>query len=362
MLRRIVVGIVALAACTTTRDGGNIAGLGLERPRIEVDTVEVVVCRVPFDSTVPLFGGLPLRADLDARDLAERFGEGVADYFAEVSDGRYVARFVAGDDVVLDRGDGYEQCTQRAIDGADSSATVVLAIADAEHAAGLPGGYGSSGRGCGTAVSCPVTQSHRYAYVGASDFSGQWGDAPPLDLVEHELGHTLGWIHSGVDADGSYLSALDVMSDSAAPRKVDPTARHAPDPLAIHRLVAGWLDDDEVRVVDSAATVRLGPSNLPGVDDAVRLVVIATTEYSLITVEVLANSGFDAHLPVTGVAVHRIRLGGAGAIESIDPITSADRPPFVDLVTSGGSLDVDGWHLDVVERDDGTWSITIDTA
>ena len=73
----------------------------------------------------------------------------------------------------------------------------MLAVADAEHAADQPGGIGSGGDT--HRAEAPASAARRWAYVGANDFSADWGDDPPMDLVEHELGHTLGWVHSGTD-------------------------------------------------------------------------------------------------------------------------------------------------------------------
>ena len=51
-----------------------------------------------------------------------------------------------------------------------------------------------------------------------------------MDLIEHEIGHALGWPHSGYDesAPNPTQSALDVMSNSAAPRDVHPDRRDGP--------------------------------------------------------------------------------------------------------------------------------------
>ena len=368
-----VIGLVALVMIGVVRIPGDDSAAGsaliepLQRAALTSDRVEVWACRVPVGSTAELFGGLPLRTPIDVERLAATFDSDVSAYFVDISHGLYTPRFVAGGEVVLSSGDGYEECVNRALDASSPTASVVLAIADAEHAPGRPGGYGSSGLGCAQVAPCAAAESRRYAYVGASDFSGRWGDEPPLDLVEHELGHTLGWVHSGVDVHGSYQSALDVMSNSAWPRAVDRARRHAPDTIGVQRLVAGWLRDEEVLVLDGAATVTLVPSNSRPLDLAAavlgtRLLVVPIDARTFLTVEVLLATGYDDHLPADGVAVHRVRLAveDPSRIEAIDPLTADGAPPFDRLLESRGTLTADGWRIVVAEWSTDGWVVSVD--
>lgn len=308
------------------------------------ETVEVFVCRVPATTVSPVYAGQPLRIPMSPATLAALFQQQVARYYDRISHGAYAPRFVAGSDVELQNADGPAQCADRAIAAASPDADVVLAVADAEHAPDEHGGLGSAGEP--VVADATVGTSRRYAYVGASDFDRSlWADDPPMDLVEHELGHTLGWQHSGIGADDEYLSGLDVMSNSAAPRDVDPTRRDAPDTIAVQRVVAGWIPTAEVQQVTAAATIPLTPSTGKAVRKLTRLAVLPVDQHTFLTVELIAADGLDAHLPADGVAVHRVRIGGDGLPTTIDPLVGS--APFTTLLAEGDTFTSAGWTLRV---------------
>jgi hypothetical protein len=349
--RGVVAAVLLLSACGDDRPEASSAAFdavvdssmqGRWRSTGD-DTVEVWVCHVHPFSPAPIYGGLPLRAPLAAPTLTLTFQQAVTRYFHTISHGAYQPVFVAGGEIVMGIADDENDCVDTAIAGAAPTTAAVIAVADAEHAPGHPGGKGSGGDPA--APEGPVSATRRYAYVGAADFDrGTWGDAPPMDLVEHELGHTLGWVHSGLAADGAYLSGVDLMSNSAAPRDIDPSRRDGSDVLAIHRVLAGWLPMSDVRVADpDGASIVLAAST----DSAgTRLLVLPVDDRTFLTVERREPDGYDDHLPHAGIAVHRM-VEDEGAISSIDPLFGD--PPFIELMQPADSLTADGWTITIAQ-------------
>jgi hypothetical protein len=303
------------------------------------DVVEVWVCKVPSDTTVAVYGGLPLRADFTPQQLVDAITPRVTEYFRTISHGRYQPSFVGGGTVTMRPADEPADCAAAALDQAAPSSRSVLLVADAEHAADQPGGFGSAGQPTNDRS---AKDNRRWAYVGANDFSADWSDDPPMDLIEHELGHTIGWVHSGTDINPPlrYTSALDVMSDSAAPRDVDANRRDGPDTIAVQRVAAGWMDTDAVVVATGSLTVQLAPSTA---DAGKRLVVVPLDDRSFLTIELLTAEGFDDHLPVAGLAVHRVTIGGDDLPATIDPLNNG--PRHTALLEQGGALTTDGWVI-----------------
>jgi hypothetical protein len=344
VLRLLIVSALVGTGCTASESSRqDLAGLDSMVAVDEflgVDRWEVAICRIPDDVEDPTFATDAERLAIDAEAIAGRL-VGVSAYFARWSHDRYDIEWIPAADVMITPDETSYDCADRALDASEPTTTGVLVVADAQHVVEAPGGWGRRGERCERP--CAARASRRAAYVGASDFVSYWGDDSPLDLIEHEIGHALGWPHSasaaGVGDSHVYDSTLDVMSNSAAPRDVDPTRRHAPGVLALNAWAAGWWDDSEVAVVsfgdirpgDWQDAVRVVASDSPPSDSRIRLVVVDLGS-NWLSVEVLADRGDNDHLAVSGVAVHEIVF---------DPDAPEGRWHVVQPVGPSGSLVLD---------------------
>ena len=329
------------------------------RPAPLTEAIQVFVCAVPFPTSDPLYGDLQLRLDLDPTTIAAQMQRHVSLYYRALSNGAYRPDFVAGETLTMTTEETHDQCVEDAVDASSPEAAAVLVVANAENLATGPGGWGRPGTPC-AATFCSAASTRRAVYVGASDFHPDNGAVPLLDLIEHEIGHTLDLPHSG-DTSARYDSVLDVMSNSAAPRDVQPERKNAQDTIAVNRVALGWIPDDDVAVAGPAGgTYMLSPSAGPA---GRRVVFVPLGDLIFLTVEYLAGTGFDAFLPSGGIAVHRIdesptvcEMPVAGACVGIDrqQLTVGSTPPHRDLLaTAGASWTVDGWRITLVRAASG---------
>lgn len=328
-VRRQTLAVAALisAGCTAAESGpkapeGAVAEFvawvsgGVERT---ADRFEVWICHVPSDTAVDVYEPSSARLDVEPAALTATIAPSLTRYFETISLGRYRPTFVAGGHVELGVEDDSQDCTAFAAAQSNASTTAILAVADAEHTADAPGGWGRPNNDTCPQPTCSARESGRAIYVGAADFHPDWRSRPPLDLVEHEIGHSLGWPHSATGdtatasgMDPEHASPIDLMSDSAAPRRADSARRDGPDVLGVERLLSGWIDPSTI--LDGSARsgrITLTPPNASPSTPGPRLVIIATGPHRVATIESVHADGLNGHLTTPGVAIHVIDLARA---------------------------------------------------
>ena len=318
-----------------------------------VDPWEVVVCHIPIFTNDEIFEPTSERMSLSSSEIVKRLTP-VVSYFKRHSYGRYQPVFSAGLDVTISDTETSEDCVERALDQSGPEVRGVIVVADAEHGADEFGGWGTPGVGC--TVSCSARDTRRSVYVGAGDFMDYWNGDSPLDLVEHEIGHALDWPHSTTSASNSglelYDSALDVMSDSSAPRMIISTKRHGQGTLAINLYAARWFDDEHLQILDRSRRVNTKVQLLATDTDlsimGTRFVVIADGVNSFLTVELIAARGDNAHLKFDAVAIHRITVASTSGVDRQQTVVEKDMQEGEKWAANGLSIEVLS-----IESDDG---------
>lgn len=300
--RRTDVMLVSLACLVALE-----SGCSSSTERVELmhtlgrDTWEVAICRIPAEHDSALYADGALTYLGTAQQIVTSL-EAVTQYFSRWSMGRYRIEFEAAErDVEPTYGDP-ETCLDGALAQSRSESDGVLVVADLQHREGRNGGSGTWGAEC--TGNCPARRTRRSVYLGASDFVGLDGARVRVDLVEHEIGHALGWPHSTRRSE--YDNVVDLMSDSDAPYRSDAATIDGPGVLAFNRYVSGWLDREPL-IVDPT---RGDPIDI-AVDD---LALVAVSDTAMLSIEFIEAVGDYSFLDSSGIAVHLIEWDDIGCV------------------------------------------------
>ena len=207
--------------------------------------------RVPVDTRDPTYVASPARLPLRRRRRRRaRPARASPATSTTVSHGRYDVALVAGGAIEMGVDEDSHDCVERAIDaqvrgGRGRRRCRARGRRRGAHRCRSPAAGAPPARGRSASPAAPSSGSRRAAYVGASDFHPELGRGAGCSTWSSTSSGTRSGCRTrgdAADADaGTYSSALDLMSDSAAPRDVDPGTLDGPDLIAVDRLALGWI-------------------------------------------------------------------------------------------------------------------------
>ena len=183
------------------------------------------------------------------QEVMSLFSERVEPWFQEQSRGRY-------DPVFLSRGEGcIEEAVATPSPGANGAVIVGSYLGGSSQILTCANGP------CAGYETFPG--NYRYAFVGISHLAAN---------AVHEIGHLIRWMHSySGKTPSQYDNAADVMSGNYGIGELGSagTFELPYGTAAINRYASGWIDPDEVAVIDADTTLTLSTPVGSGVQMAV---------------------------------------------------------------------------------------------
>ncbi len=294
---------------------------------IGIDRIAVWVCDVPSTTTNEFYTETwPVTVDENV--VSAWANDEVSPYFTAISQGQYTATFSPLGRIPLTDSDGPDACLDRAGAATGGSFTNVLATDTRDSAEflgfGGPGLIYSYGLDTDVFESGAPNQSRRGMWVGGRSTS----ELPSPLVVAHEIGHTLHWPHSYIDAGYPYDNNLDLMSGAPIEGYCQSGGRSwlcsPPNTLAFNRFASGWFGGDRV-VVHDRGTVNVTLDAPMGAGNQMVLVREAGQPSSMMSIEARPATGFDASSQKPGVAVHLIDQRPVGNGQIVDGYSTRRR-------------------------------------
>lgn len=160
-----------------------------------------------------------------------------------------------------------------------------------------------------------VTQDGAARVMGAT-WMPSWSDA---GVYAHEMGHSIGWPHSGANPGRPYDSCWDVMSNPRCGYSQGTAiSTHT---IALNRRNAGWIAPGRsVRIAaGEERVIRIAASGAPMATDAVEVVDLPRGAAAPVTIEARRREGdHEGYIPASGIVMHEAQGGFQGFVLDVD--------------------------------------------